>query len=93
MTLIWDVTVVGWDVVYKEEFVPEDEGSYIILLQNQKRVGDCIRNSFYINEPGKVVITVGNGTYKKKRMFYRSKATDSTLPMYIFWKKYKRDMA
>ncbi|XP_028758334.1 patellin-4-like [Neltuma alba] len=85
VTLIWDVTVVGWEVSYKEEFIPEDEGSYTILLQNQKRMGDSIRNSFYINEPGKIVITVGNGTFKKKRMFYRSKAV-TTVPMFIFFK-------
>ncbi|KAK4281290.1 hypothetical protein QN277_012806 [Acacia crassicarpa] len=84
VTLIWDVTVVGWEVSYKEEFIPEDEGSYNILLQNQKRMGDSIRNSFYINEPGKIVITVGNGTFKKKNMFYRSKA--AAVPMFIFLK-------
>ncbi|KAF7818425.1 patellin-4-like [Senna tora] len=85
VTVIWDVTVVGWEVSYKEEFIPEDEGSYNILLQNQKKMGESIRNSFYINEPGKIVITVGNGTFKKKRMFYRSK-TISTVPMFIFLK-------
>lgn len=84
MTVIWDVTVVGWEVSYKEEFIPEDEGSYNILLQNQKKMGESIRNSFYINEPGKIVITVGNATFKKKRMFYRSKAV--TVPMFIFLK-------
>ncbi|KAI9119278.1 hypothetical protein K1719_009953 [Acacia pycnantha] len=84
VTLIWDVTVLGWEVSYKEEFIPEDEGSYNILLQNQKRMGDSIRNSFYINEPGKIVITVGNGTFKKKKMFYRSKA--AAVPMFIFLK-------
>lgn len=82
MTITWDVTVVGWDVSYKEEFIPDDEGSYNILLQNQNRVGESTRNSFYISEPGKIVITVENGNFKRKRMFYRSK-TRVTVPMFI----------
>ncbi|KAJ1397832.1 CRAL/TRIO, N-terminal domain [Sesbania bispinosa] len=82
VTIMWDVTVVGWDVSYKEEFIPDDEGSYNILLQNQSVVGDSTRNSFYISEPGKIVITVENGTFKKKKLFYRSK-TRATIPMFI----------
>ncbi|MED6147277.1 hypothetical protein PIB30_042589 [Stylosanthes scabra] len=82
VTVTWDVTVLGWDVLYKEEFVPNDEGSYTILLQNQNRVGESIRNSFYINEPGKIVLTIENGNYKRRRMFYRSKSR-ITVPMFI----------
>lgn len=87
VTVIWDVTVVGWEVSYKEEFIPEDEGSYNILLQNQRKMGDSIRNSFFISEPGKIVITVGNGTFKKKRMFYRSKVVATVVPMFIAFLK------
>ncbi|KAL2323434.1 hypothetical protein Fmac_027813 [Flemingia macrophylla] len=36
VTLTWEATVVGWDVTYKEEFIPDDEGSYRVLLQNQQ---------------------------------------------------------
>ncbi|CAJ1968164.1 unnamed protein product [Sphenostylis stenocarpa] len=82
VTITWDVTVVGWDVCYKEEFIPDDEGSYSVLLQNQNVEGSSTRNSFYISEPGKIVITVENGTYKKRKMFYRSKAR-TTVPMFI----------
>ncbi|XP_047169899.1 patellin-4-like [Vigna umbellata] len=82
VTIMWDVTVVGWDVCYKEEFIPDDEGSYTVLLQNQNVEGNSTRNSFYISEPGKIVITVENGTYKKRKMFYRSKAR-TTVPMFI----------
>lgn len=82
----WDLSVIGWDhVSYKEEFIPDDEGSYKILLQNQKRLGKSIRNSFYISEPGKIVITIDNKTFKKKTLIYRSKAK-STLPNYIVLK-------
>ncbi|KAK7277547.1 hypothetical protein RJT34_22562 [Clitoria ternatea] len=82
VTVTWDITVVGWDVTYKEEFIPDDEGSYNILLQNQIIEGESTRNSFYISEPGKIVITIENGTFKKKRMFYRSN-TRTTVPMFI----------
>lgn len=82
VTITWEVTVVGWDVNYKEEFIPDDEGSYNILLQNQNRVGESTRNSFYINEPGKILVTVENGNFKTRRMFYRYK-TRITVPMFI----------
>ncbi|XP_024022179.1 patellin-4 [Morus notabilis] len=85
LTMVWDLSVVGWDVTYKEEFIPDDEGSYKILLKNQKRMGENVRNSFYIREPGKILITIDNGTFKKKRVLYRSKAKP-TIPMYIFFK-------
>lgn len=32
-----------------------------------------IRNSFANNEPGKIVVTIENNTYKKKRVLYRYK--------------------
>ncbi|KAA0048540.1 patellin-4 [Cucumis melo var. makuwa] len=35
--LIWDLTVVGREVNYKEEFVPTDEGSYTIIVQKGKK--------------------------------------------------------
>lgn len=81
--MVWELTVVGWDVSYKEEFVPDDECSYKILLQNKKRLGQCVRNSFYANEPGKIVITIENWTFKNKRVLYRSKSK-LTVPVYRF---------
>ncbi|PPR88214.1 hypothetical protein GOBAR_AA32475 [Gossypium barbadense] len=39
VTIVWDVTVVGWNVTYKEEFIPEDEGSYQVLLQDKEKKG------------------------------------------------------
>ncbi len=83
--MVWDITVVGWEVSCKEEFIPDDEGSYKILLQNQNKMGVCVRNSFYISEPGRIVLTIDNGTLKKKRVLYRSKAK-ATVPMYIILK-------
>ncbi|KAJ6951043.1 hypothetical protein NC651_004639 [Populus alba x Populus x berolinensis] len=37
-TLLWDLTVVGWEVNYKEEFVPSDEASYTIIIQKSKKM-------------------------------------------------------
>lgn len=84
MTLIWDITVAGSDVSYKEEFVPDDEGSYKIQLRKHRKLGENVRNSFYISEPGKIVITFDNSSFKKKRVLYRSKAKP-TVPMYILY--------
>jgi len=75
-TLMWDLTIVGWDVNYREEFVPTDEGSYTIIVKKGRKISwqdDSIRNSFRNSEPGKVVITVDNGIFKKKRVLYRYK--------------------
>lgn len=88
MTLIWDLTVVGWDVSYAEEFIPDDEGSCGVLIHfgREKNRKGSIRNSFYIKEPGKIAITIDNSTNKKKRVFYRLK-TKPTVPMYIYLRK------
>ncbi|KAL6197064.1 hypothetical protein ACLB2K_032677 [Fragaria x ananassa] len=75
-TLVWDVSILGWEVNYKEEFVPSDEGSYTIIVQKKKKTGaneGPIRNTFRSNEPGKVVLTIENTSSKKKRVLYRHK--------------------
>ncbi|XP_011004068.1 PREDICTED: patellin-4-like [Populus euphratica] len=88
VTIVWDFTVVGWEVTCKQQFIPDDEGSYEVLLRKdkEKKMGDSVRNSFYISEPGKIVITIDNATLKKKRVYYRSKAKP-TAPPYIIFKK------
>ncbi|GER29688.1 Sec14p-like phosphatidylinositol transfer family protein [Striga asiatica] len=80
-TVTWDVTVVGYDVLYKEEFIPDDDCSYRILLQ-EKKMGESIRNSFHVREPGKILMTIINSSYTKKKAFYRYK-TRPTVPMYV----------
>ncbi|KAF7842351.1 patellin-4 [Senna tora] len=72
-TVVWDLTVLGWEVNYKEEFVPSDEGSYTVIVQKEKKMGSHegpVRNSFRNNEAGKVVLTVENSSSKKKRVLY-----------------------
>ncbi|KAF8092840.1 hypothetical protein N665_0400s0039 [Sinapis alba] len=74
-TLVWDVVVLGWEVNYKEEFVPADEGAYTIIVQKMKKIGSNegpVRNSFKNSESGKIVLTVDNVfSKKKKRVLYR----------------------
>ncbi|KAK7246187.1 hypothetical protein RIF29_41047 [Crotalaria pallida] len=79
-TLCWDLTVLGWEVSYKEEFVPSDEGSYTIIVQKGKKIGSHegpIRNTFRNNEPGKVILTLDNTSNKKKRVLYRYKINNN----------------
>ncbi|KAL9227598.1 hypothetical protein vseg_003271 [Gypsophila vaccaria] len=82
VTITWEVMVVGWDVTYKDEFIPDDEGSYKILLFKEKKIEESVRNSFYINEPGKILISIKNATYVKKRVYIRYKSK-VTLPVYM----------
>lgn len=66
----------GWEVNYKEEFVPSDEASYTIIIQKSKKMSsneEPTRNTFRNNEPGKVVLTIQNWSSKKKRVLYRYK--------------------
>ncbi|KAL0419761.1 UNVERIFIED_CONTAM: Patellin-4 [Sesamum radiatum] len=77
VTVTWDMTVVGYEVGYKEEFVPDDDCSYIVLIQEKKML-ESVRNSFHIREPGKIVITIVNGAYTKKKAFYR--------PLFLIYK-------
>ncbi|XP_043690186.1 patellin-4-like [Telopea speciosissima] len=79
-TALWDLSVFGWEVIYKEEFIPEDEGSYTVIIQKSKKISaneEPIRNSFRNNEPGKIVLTIENTSYKKKRVLYRFKTQKS----------------
>lgn len=79
---MWEVIVLGWEVNYKEEFIPTHEGSYGIIVQRGRRIGvkeGSIRNSFTINEPGNIVLTIENGALiKKKRICYRYKIKNSS---------------
>ncbi|XP_078167301.1 sec14p-like phosphatidylinositol transfer family protein [Carex rostrata] len=76
-TLVWDLSVIGWEVNYKEEFVPSDEGSYAVIIRKGKKMNSregLVHNSFKNNEAGKVVLTIENNCQKKKKVLYRHKA-------------------
>ncbi|CAN4093255.1 unnamed protein product [Withania somnifera] len=85
VTITWDLIVVGNEVSYKEEFIPDDDCSYRLLLQEDKKMVESVRNSFHIREEGKIVISIDNPTYKKKTAFYRYK-TKPSVPMYMYLK-------
>ncbi|KAL2494012.1 Patellin-4 [Forsythia ovata] len=75
-TFIWDLNVLGWEVNYAEEFVPNDENSYTMIIQKEKKMGSDeapIRKTFKNHESGKIVLTIKNCSGKKKKMFYRYK--------------------
>lgn len=75
-TLVWDIAVLGWEVIYGEEFAPSAEGGYTVIIQKAKKVAadeEPVRNSFKIGEPGKVMLTIENTSSKKKRVIYRTK--------------------
>ena len=71
MTVFWDLTVAGFEVSYKEEFIPDDDCSYQILIQKEKKLVKTIRNSFHVREPGKIVLYIENQTYTNKTVFCR----------------------
>lgn len=65
---------------YKEEFVPTDEGSYTIVVRKSKKMAAeelPVRNSFRNSEPGKVVLTIENNSFWKKKALYRYKIKKS----------------
>ncbi|OAY47100.1 patellin-4 [Manihot esculenta] len=78
--LLWDVIVLGWEVNYKEEFVPSEDGSYSIIISKGKKMSYSegpIRNSFKNNQLGKVVLTLVNSSGKRKMVLYRYKIKKS----------------
>lgn len=80
--LVWEVRVVGWDVSYGAEFVPDEEGGYTVIVQKSRKIAPTdetvISNSFKVGGPGKVVLTFDNQTSKKKKLLYRSKTKPSS---------------
>ncbi|KAJ7957120.1 patellin-3-like [Quillaja saponaria] len=75
--LTWEVRVLGWDVNFGAEFVPNSGESYTVIIQKSRKVAfseePVISNTFKIGEPGKVVLTIDNSSSKKKRLLYRLK--------------------
>ncbi|XP_010675154.2 patellin-3 [Beta vulgaris subsp. vulgaris] len=76
--LTWEVRVLGWEVSYGAEFVPNAKDGYTVIIQKLRKVGPTeetiISNTFKTSEPGKVVLTIHNSSSKKKRLLYRLKS-------------------
>ncbi|KAF8104939.1 hypothetical protein N665_0165s0027 [Sinapis alba] len=76
-TLSWELRVLGTDVSYGAQFEPTSESSYTVIVSKNRKIGltdePVITDSFKAGEPGKIVITIDNNTFKKKKVIYRSK--------------------
>ncbi|KAJ4874916.1 Patellin-1 [Raphanus sativus] len=76
-TLSWELRVLGADVSYGAQFEPTAEGSYVVIVSKNRKIGltdePVITDSFKVGEPGKIVITIDNQTSKKKKVLYRFK--------------------
>lgn len=73
--LVWEIRVIGWEVSYKAEFVPEEKDAYTVVVQKPRKMRPSdepvLTHSFKVNELGKVLLTVDNPTSKKKKLIYR----------------------
>lgn len=76
-TIVWEVRVVGWEVMYGAEFVPENKEGYTVIIQKPRKMasGDepVVSQSFKVGEVGKILLTVDNPTSNKKILVYRFK--------------------
>ncbi|CAM8945994.1 unnamed protein product [Rhodiola kirilowii] len=81
-SLVWELRVVGWEVIYGAEFVPAAADSYTVIVQKTRKIlptdEPVISNTFKVGEPGKVILTVDNQTSKKKKLVYRSKTNTTS---------------
>lgn len=69
--------VVGWEVSYSAEFMPEAKDAYTIIITKPTKMSPTdepvVSNSFKVGELGKILLTVDNPTSKKKKLLYRFK--------------------
>ncbi|GMI90555.1 hypothetical protein like AT1G72160 [Hibiscus trionum] len=75
--LVWEIRVVGWEVSYGAEFVPNPKDSYAVIIQKPTKMTPkdepVVSQSFKVSELGKVLLMVDNPTSKKKKLLYRFK--------------------
>ncbi|XP_059460457.1 patellin-3 [Corylus avellana] len=75
--LVWELRVVGWEVSYSAEFVPNAEDGYTVVIHKARKKTPTdepvVSNSFKVAELGKILLTVDNPTSKKKNLLYRFK--------------------
>ncbi|PON79388.1 Cellular retinaldehyde binding/alpha-tocopherol transport [Parasponia andersonii] len=73
--IVWELRVVGWEVGYGAEFVPNTQDAYTIIIHKSRKMAPSdepvVHNSFRVGELGKILLTVDNPTSKKKRLLYR----------------------
>ncbi|CAH9085092.1 unnamed protein product [Cuscuta epithymum] len=80
-TLVWEARVIGWDVSYGSEFVPDAEGAYTVIVEKPRKIGPAdetiISNTYKTECAGKLVLTFDNQTSKRKKLLFRSKTKPS----------------
>ena len=73
--IVWEIRVIGWEVSYKAEFVPEEKDAYTVVVQKPRKMKPAdepvLTQSFKVNELGKVLLTVDTPTSEKKKLVYR----------------------
>ncbi|XP_074279572.1 patellin-3 [Silene latifolia] len=75
--IVWELRVVGWEVTYSAEFSPNAETGYTVIIQKATKMAanddPVISGSFKVSDLGRIILTVDNPTFKKKRLLYRYK--------------------
>ncbi|KAK9046974.1 hypothetical protein V6N11_052843 [Hibiscus sabdariffa] len=73
--LVWEIRVVGWEVSYGAEFVPNAKDNYAVIIQKPTKMTPkdepVVSQSFKVSELGKILLTVDSPTSKKKKLLYR----------------------
>ncbi|KAG7552492.1 CRAL/TRIO N-terminal domain superfamily [Arabidopsis thaliana x Arabidopsis arenosa] len=76
-TIVWEIRVVGWEVSYGAEFVPENKEGYTVIIQKPRKMTaknePVVSQSFKVGEVGRILLTVDNPTSTKKILIYRFK--------------------
>lgn len=80
--IVWELRVVGWEVTYGAEFVPSSKDGYTVIIQKAKKMrpsdDPVISSRYKINEVGKIVLTIDNPSFKKRKLLYRYKVLPYT---------------
>ncbi|KAM3305991.1 patellin-3 [Capsicum chacoense] len=76
-SIIWELRVLGWEVTYSAEYVPNTDSGYTVNIQKPRKMTAAdepvVSSSFKIVELGKILLTIDNPTSKKKKLLYRFK--------------------
>ncbi|XP_010435861.1 PREDICTED: patellin-5-like [Camelina sativa] len=76
-TIVWEIRVVGWEVSYAAEFVPENKEGYTVIIQKPRKMAaknePVVSQSFKVGEVGRILLSVDNPTSTKKMLIYRFK--------------------
>ncbi|KAL9272865.1 Patellin-3-like protein [Drosera capensis] len=80
--IVWELRVVGWEVTYGAEFVPSSKDSYTVIIRKAKKMrpsdDPVISSRYKISEVGKIVLTIDNPSFKKRKLLYRYKVLPYT---------------